>query len=388
MRLAGLANQYVSEQEPWAALKADPDRAGTILYVALRAVDSLKILLAPYLPTSSQQLHELLGYDGWLVGPAPLRDRGRGTREPRRAHRRLRATRSAAGRRASCRPASSSVSRNPVRQARRGEASSPTSSRGWRRPPRRDGQPRAPRRVRRTGVHARRPRSRGGRRARRHDRHGDRFVPPSACDRRRGARRRRCTRHRPASGGLGRGRSCRRAARAAGTSRRPWPSARRGSTGSTTLPRSANSGPCWTFSSRSPRSSSLPVVIHSRDADDGDAAALEPFDRHGDPALLLGARRCSTSRSRRRYYVSFAGNVTYPKATDAPAAAAARFRSIGSWPRPTVRISRRSRSRQSRNEPAHVVHTLRGARRRAGRRRAAQLEAAIDANARAAFALP
>ncbi len=69
MRLAGLANQYVSEQEPWAALKSDPARGGTILYVALRAVDSLKILLAPYLPTSSQQLHELLGHDGWLVGP-------------------------------------------------------------------------------------------------------------------------------------------------------------------------------------------------------------------------------------------------------------------------------------------------------------------------------
>jgi methionyl-tRNA synthetase len=69
MRLAGLANQYVSEQEPWAALKADPERAATILHVALRAVDSLKILFAPYLPSSSQRLHELLGYDGWLVGP-------------------------------------------------------------------------------------------------------------------------------------------------------------------------------------------------------------------------------------------------------------------------------------------------------------------------------
>jgi methionyl-tRNA synthetase len=69
MRLASHANQYVSEQEPWAALKSDPARAATILYVALRAVDSLKTLFAPYLPFSSQRLHELLGYSGWLVGP-------------------------------------------------------------------------------------------------------------------------------------------------------------------------------------------------------------------------------------------------------------------------------------------------------------------------------
>ena len=69
MRLAGLANQYVSEQEPWAALKRDPARAATILHVALRTVDSLKTLFAPFLPFSSQRLHELLGYSGWLVGP-------------------------------------------------------------------------------------------------------------------------------------------------------------------------------------------------------------------------------------------------------------------------------------------------------------------------------
>jgi methionyl-tRNA synthetase len=74
MRLAGLANQYVSEQAPWAALKTDPARAATILYVSLRTIDSLKILFAPYLPHSSQRLHELLGYEGWLVGPLRFED--------------------------------------------------------------------------------------------------------------------------------------------------------------------------------------------------------------------------------------------------------------------------------------------------------------------------
>ena len=39
MRLSSLANQYVDEQEPWALVKTDRDRAATVLFVALRAVD-------------------------------------------------------------------------------------------------------------------------------------------------------------------------------------------------------------------------------------------------------------------------------------------------------------------------------------------------------------
>ena len=69
MRLASLGNQYVAEQEPWAKLETDRERVGTILYVALRVVDNLKVLLTPFLPFSSQRLHELLGYDGLLAGP-------------------------------------------------------------------------------------------------------------------------------------------------------------------------------------------------------------------------------------------------------------------------------------------------------------------------------
>jgi methionyl-tRNA synthetase len=76
MRLAGLGNQYVAEQEPWAKLEPDRERAGTILYVALRAIDSLKVLLTPFLPFSSQRLHEMLGYDGQLAGPLELRTVG------------------------------------------------------------------------------------------------------------------------------------------------------------------------------------------------------------------------------------------------------------------------------------------------------------------------
>jgi methionyl-tRNA synthetase len=68
MRLAALGNQYVAEQAPWAKLDGDRDRAATILYVALRAIDSLKTLLTPFLPFSSQRLHEMLGYDDVIAG--------------------------------------------------------------------------------------------------------------------------------------------------------------------------------------------------------------------------------------------------------------------------------------------------------------------------------
>jgi methionyl-tRNA synthetase len=68
MRLAGLANQYVSEQAPWKLIESERERAATILYVALRCVDNLKLLFSPFLPFSSQALHELLGYDDDISG--------------------------------------------------------------------------------------------------------------------------------------------------------------------------------------------------------------------------------------------------------------------------------------------------------------------------------
>ena len=68
MRLAGLANQYVSEQAPWKLIESDQERAATILYVALRCVDNLKLLFSPFVPFSSQALHELLGYNDDIVG--------------------------------------------------------------------------------------------------------------------------------------------------------------------------------------------------------------------------------------------------------------------------------------------------------------------------------
>src|SRR5205085_11074097 len=54
MRLASTVNQYVSDQAPWALVKTDRDRAATVSFVALRAVDSLKTIFTPFLPHTSQ----------------------------------------------------------------------------------------------------------------------------------------------------------------------------------------------------------------------------------------------------------------------------------------------------------------------------------------------
>jgi methionyl-tRNA synthetase len=74
LRLSSQVNQYISDEAPWALVGSDRTRAATVLYVALRAVDGLKVLFAPFLPHSSQALHELLGYEGWLAGPLEFRE--------------------------------------------------------------------------------------------------------------------------------------------------------------------------------------------------------------------------------------------------------------------------------------------------------------------------
>jgi methionyl-tRNA synthetase len=76
MRLATLVNRYTNDQEPWALIDTDRERAGTVLYVALRAIDSLKMIFTPFLPFSSQTLHELLGHEGTIAGPLELREVG------------------------------------------------------------------------------------------------------------------------------------------------------------------------------------------------------------------------------------------------------------------------------------------------------------------------
>jgi methionyl-tRNA synthetase len=67
-RLSQRVNQYLNSKAPWSTIKDDPQAAAATVYVALQTIDWLKLLWAPILPHSSQQLHEMLGYEGPLFG--------------------------------------------------------------------------------------------------------------------------------------------------------------------------------------------------------------------------------------------------------------------------------------------------------------------------------
>ena len=70
MAMAAKVNVYLGTEQPWHVIKTDKERAGTVLYVALRCVDNLKMMLTPFLPFSSQRLHHMLGYDD-VIAPQP-----------------------------------------------------------------------------------------------------------------------------------------------------------------------------------------------------------------------------------------------------------------------------------------------------------------------------
>jgi methionyl-tRNA synthetase len=68
MRLATEVNRYLDITAPWQAIKTDRISAARSVYTAIRAIDSLKILLAPFLPHSSEKLNGFLGYSQPLFG--------------------------------------------------------------------------------------------------------------------------------------------------------------------------------------------------------------------------------------------------------------------------------------------------------------------------------
>ncbi|HEY3105905.1 MAG TPA: TatD family hydrolase [Gaiellaceae bacterium] len=134
------------------------------------------------------------------------------------------------------------------------------------------------------------------------------------------------------------------------------------------------------------REAGLPIVVHSRAADEDTAAILGEID---DVPVVL---HCFSSLGllgpalEHGWYVSFAGNVTYPNAEELRTAAArvpsdrllAETDSPYLAPQPV---------RGRRNEPANVMHTLTSLAEVRGEDRD-ELERRIDANATAAFQLP
>jgi methionyl-tRNA synthetase len=82
LRLSTLVNQYLEDTSPWTAVKTDPAAAARSLYVSLQAINALKILWAPVLPFTSQQLHDMLGEGGAIFGRQVLET----YEEPQRSH--------------------------------------------------------------------------------------------------------------------------------------------------------------------------------------------------------------------------------------------------------------------------------------------------------------
>ncbi|MGA8207559.1 MAG: methionine--tRNA ligase [Candidatus Dormiibacterota bacterium] len=81
MALAASVNQYLAENEPWHLVGSDRERAATVLYIALRCIDNLKVQLLPFLPFSCQRLHLMLGYQG-LIAPMPVKVTAAGEGDP------------------------------------------------------------------------------------------------------------------------------------------------------------------------------------------------------------------------------------------------------------------------------------------------------------------
>jgi methionyl-tRNA synthetase len=68
MKLATSVNQYLDQTAPWSAIKTDREGASKTMYTALRAIDSLKVLFAPFLPFTSERLHGFFGHETPLFG--------------------------------------------------------------------------------------------------------------------------------------------------------------------------------------------------------------------------------------------------------------------------------------------------------------------------------
>jgi len=72
MAVAHEVNRYLDEKEPWKAIKENRQAAATTMYVMVGVLNSLKILFYPFLPFTSQKLHECLGCEGSLMGQSRI----------------------------------------------------------------------------------------------------------------------------------------------------------------------------------------------------------------------------------------------------------------------------------------------------------------------------
>jgi methionyl-tRNA synthetase len=67
--IASEVNRYLDAQGPWFEIKQDKAEAAKTIFTALKAIDSLTILFAPFLPFSAEKLHTYFGHDGTPPSP-------------------------------------------------------------------------------------------------------------------------------------------------------------------------------------------------------------------------------------------------------------------------------------------------------------------------------
>ncbi len=66
MALATEVNRYLDQQGPWFQIKNDRPAAARTIFTAVRAIDTINLMLAPVIPFSAEAVN------GWLHGKAPL----------------------------------------------------------------------------------------------------------------------------------------------------------------------------------------------------------------------------------------------------------------------------------------------------------------------------
>ena len=68
LKIATAVNQYLDQTAPWSAIKTNKEEAAKTIYTALKAIDSLKVIFAPFLPFTSERLHGFFGYETPIFG--------------------------------------------------------------------------------------------------------------------------------------------------------------------------------------------------------------------------------------------------------------------------------------------------------------------------------
>ena len=79
MNLARLGNKYLADTEPWNTIKTNENRVKTILNISLQISANLSIIMAPFLPFSSQKLSTILQFEDieWSrIGKEPILNTG------------------------------------------------------------------------------------------------------------------------------------------------------------------------------------------------------------------------------------------------------------------------------------------------------------------------